>query len=37
MEDAVTTVVFKAAVFIVTSRDALHVPTEVNDIIMSYP
>ena len=37
LEDAVSTFVFKSAVFVVTSRYGGHVPTEVKDVIMLYP
>ena len=37
MEDAVFIFGFKASVFIVITRDALHVPSKVKDIILHYP
>ena len=37
LEDDVSTFGFKASVLIVTDRDGNHAPTEVKEIIMSYP
>ena len=37
LEDDVSTFGFKASVLIVTDRDAIHTPTEVKYIILSYP
>ena len=37
LEDVVSTFGFKSADLIVTSRDAGHAPTEVRNIILSYP
>ena len=37
MEDAIYTLGFNSEVLIVSSRDAGHAPTEVNNIILSYP